>query len=101
MKTLKPYLTIQPDDAASTFILGKDLPLEHTTIANMTSILAYLGMKIRKCHHGAILCQMFGRYIFVMPLLWCFTNGKGATKESALCSALGEFIERLNCNFFL
>jgi ribosomal protein S12 methylthiotransferase accessory factor len=30
----------------------------------------------------------------------CFTNGKGSTKESALCSALGEFIERLNCNFF-
>ncbi|MEL6078645.1 YcaO-like family protein, partial [Stenotrophomonas maltophilia] len=30
----------------------------------------------------------------------CFTNGKGATKESALASALGEFIERLNCNFF-
>src|SRR5690606_33892993 len=30
----------------------------------------------------------------------CFTNGKGATKESALCSALGEFIERLSCNFF-
>ncbi len=30
----------------------------------------------------------------------CFTNGKGATKEAALCSALGEFIERLNCNFF-
>ncbi|MFN2332208.1 MAG: OsmC domain/YcaO domain-containing protein, partial [Halomonas sp.] len=26
--------------------------------------------------------------------------GKGATKESALCSALGEFIERLSCNFF-
>ena len=30
----------------------------------------------------------------------CFTNGKGSTKESALASALGEFIERLNCNFF-
>ncbi|WP_348658166.1 OsmC domain/YcaO domain-containing protein, partial [uncultured Stutzerimonas sp.] len=30
----------------------------------------------------------------------CFTNGKGATKESALASALGEFIERINCNFF-
>jgi ribosomal protein S12 methylthiotransferase accessory factor len=30
----------------------------------------------------------------------CFTNGKGATKEGALASALGEFIERLNCNFF-
>ncbi|HET8790959.1 MAG TPA: OsmC domain/YcaO domain-containing protein, partial [Modicisalibacter sp.] len=30
----------------------------------------------------------------------CFTNGKGSTKEAALCSALGEFIERLSCNFF-
>src|SRR6218665_2769039 len=30
----------------------------------------------------------------------CFTNGKGSTKEAALASALGEFIERLNCNFF-
>jgi ribosomal protein S12 methylthiotransferase accessory factor len=30
----------------------------------------------------------------------CFTNGKGSSKESALASALGEFIERLNCNFF-
>ena len=30
----------------------------------------------------------------------CFTNGKGATKESALCSALGEYIERMSCNFF-
>src|SRR3546814_6563059 len=30
----------------------------------------------------------------------CFTNGKGATKESALASALGEYIERLSCNQF-
>jgi ribosomal protein S12 methylthiotransferase accessory factor len=30
----------------------------------------------------------------------CFTNGKGATKEAALASALGEFIERMNCNHF-
>src|SRR5690606_19138797 len=30
----------------------------------------------------------------------CFTNGKGATKESALASALGEYIERLSCNHF-
>jgi ribosomal protein S12 methylthiotransferase accessory factor len=28
----------------------------------------------------------------------CFTNGKGATKESA--SALGEYIERLSNNHF-
>jgi ribosomal protein S12 methylthiotransferase accessory factor len=30
----------------------------------------------------------------------CFTNGKGSTKESALASALGEYIERLNTNHF-
>ena len=30
----------------------------------------------------------------------CFTNGKGASKESALASALGEYIERLSCNHF-
>jgi ribosomal protein S12 methylthiotransferase accessory factor len=30
----------------------------------------------------------------------CFTNGKGSTKESALASALGEYIERLNNNHF-
>ncbi|WP_438879846.1 YcaO-like family protein, partial [Bacillus cereus group sp. Bce007] len=30
----------------------------------------------------------------------CFTNGKGASKERAVASALGEFIERLDCNFF-
>jgi ribosomal protein S12 methylthiotransferase accessory factor len=30
----------------------------------------------------------------------CFTNGKGATKEGALASALGEYIERLSCNHF-
>jgi ribosomal protein S12 methylthiotransferase accessory factor len=29
-----------------------------------------------------------------------FTNGKGATQEAALCSALGEFIERLSSNYF-
>ncbi|NQW68852.1 MAG: OsmC domain/YcaO domain-containing protein, partial [Betaproteobacteria bacterium] len=30
----------------------------------------------------------------------CFTNGKGATKKSALASALGEYIERLSHNHF-
>jgi ribosomal protein S12 methylthiotransferase accessory factor len=30
----------------------------------------------------------------------CFTNGKGSTKESALASAFGEYIERLSNNHF-
>ena len=30
----------------------------------------------------------------------CFSNGKGATKDAALCSALGEYLERLSTNYF-
>ena len=88
----------QPDDA-STFILGKDLPLEKT-IANMTKILADLGMKIEIASWRNIVPHVWSLHIRDAASPMCFTNGKGATKESALCSALGEFIERLNCNFF-
>ena len=88
----------QPDDA-STFILGKDLPLEKT-IANMTQILANLGMKIEIASWRNIVPHVWSLHIRDAASPMCFTNGKGSTKESALCSALGEFIERLNCNFF-
>jgi ribosomal protein S12 methylthiotransferase accessory factor len=44
---------------------------------------------------------MSGLYIFVMLNRQCvLPTVKGHSKESALASALGEFIERLNCNFF-
>lgn len=88
-----------PDSEASTFILGKDLPLEKT-IANMTGILADLGMKIEIASWRNIVPNVWSLHIRDAASPMCFTNGKGATKESALCSALGEFIERLNCNFF-
>ncbi|MCU7994848.1 OsmC domain/YcaO domain-containing protein [Shewanella glacialipiscicola] len=89
----------QPLDASSTFILGKDLPLEQT-IANMTSMLADLGMKIEISSWRNIVPNVWSLHIRDAASPMCFTNGKGATKESALCSALGEFIERLNNNFF-
>lgn len=92
-------LTIQPDHDASTYIVGKDLPLEQT-IANMTGILAELGMKIEIASWRNIVPHVWSLHIRDAASPMCFTNGKGATKESALCSALGEFIERLNCNFF-
>ncbi len=88
----------QPDDS-STFIPGKDLPLEQT-IANMTKILADLGMKIEIASWRNIVPNVWSLHIRDAASPMCFTNGKGSTKESALCSALGEFIERLNCNFF-
>lgn len=84
---------------AATYIEGKDLPLEQT-IANMTKILADLGMKIEIASWRNIVPHVWSLHIRDAASPLCFTNGKGATKESALCSALGEFIERLNCNFF-
>ena len=92
-------LMAQPDSESSTLILGKDLPLEQT-IANMTGILARLGIKIEISSWRNIVPNVWSLHIRDAASPMCFTNGKGATKESALCSALGEFIERLNCNFF-
>jgi ribosomal protein S12 methylthiotransferase accessory factor len=84
---------------AATYIPGKDLPLEQT-IANMSGILARLGMKIEIASWRNIVPNVWSLHIRDAHSPMCFTNGKGATKESALASALGEFIERLNCNFF-
>ena len=92
-------LMAQADGGASTFILGKDLPLEQT-IANMTRLLADLGVKIEIASWRNIVPNVWSLHARDAASPMCFTNGKGSTKESALCSALGEFIERLNCNFF-
>ena len=92
---LMPALT----EGEGTRILGKDLPLEET-IANMSGILAGLGMKIEIASWRNIVPNVWSLHIRDAQSPLCFTNGKGASKESALASALGEFIERLNCNFF-
>lgn len=84
---------------SATYIQGKDLPLEET-IANMSAILAGLGMKIEIASWRNIVPNVWSLHIRDAQSPMCFTNGKGSTKESALASALGEFIERLNCNFF-
>jgi ribosomal protein S12 methylthiotransferase accessory factor len=84
---------------AHTYIAGKDLPLEQT-IANMSAILADLGMKIEIASWRNIVPNVWSLHIRDAHSPMCFTNGKGSTKEGALASALGEFIERLNCNFF-
>lgn len=92
-------LMAKSEGSDNTFILGKDLPLEQT-IADMTAILAELGMKIEISSWRNIVPNVWSLHIRDAASPMCFTNGKGASKESALCSALGEFIERLNCNFF-
>ena len=92
-------LSLKPDAQSSTFILGKDLPLEQT-IANMSAVLAGLGIKIEIASWRNIIPNVWSLHIRDAHSPMCFTNGKGATKESALASALGEYIERLNNNHF-
>lgn len=92
---LMPALTAGP----GTRILGKDLPLEQT-IVNLSAIMAELGMKIEIASWRNIVPHVWSLHIRDAQSPLCFTNGKGASKEAALASALGEFIERLNCNFF-
>lgn len=84
---------------SNTMIVGKDLPLEQT-IANMTSILSDIGIKVEIASWRNIVPNVWSLHIREAASPMCFTNGKGATKESALCSALGEYIERMSCNFF-
>jgi ribosomal protein S12 methylthiotransferase accessory factor len=79
--------------------VGKDLPLEQT-IANMSGLLAGLGIKIEIASWRNIIPNVWSLHIRDAHSPMCFTNGKGATKESALASALGEYIERLSCNHF-
>lgn len=92
-------LTLTPASEASTYIAGKDLPLEQT-IANMSGVLARLGMKIEIASWRNLVPNVWSLHIRDAHSPMCFTNGKGSTKESALASALGEFIERLNNNHF-
>ncbi|MAC45799.1 MAG: OsmC domain/YcaO domain-containing protein [Oceanospirillum sp.] len=92
-------LMAEPTEDACTYILGKDRPLEET-IAKMTRLLADMGMKIEITSWRNIVPNAWSLNIRDAASQMCFTNGKGATKEAALASALGEFLERLNCNFF-
>ena len=92
-------LTLKPTSEAGTYITGKDLPLEQT-IANMSSLLADIGIKIEIASWRNIIPNVWSLHIRDAHSPMCFTNGKGATKESALASALGEYIERLTNNHF-
>ena len=92
-------LTLKPASDASTYIPGKDLPLEQT-IENMTSMLANLGIKIEIASWRNLIPNVWSLHIRDAHSPMCFTNGKGSSKESALASALGEYIERLSNNHF-
>ncbi|OYY21596.1 MAG: OsmC domain/YcaO domain-containing protein [Polynucleobacter sp. 24-46-87] len=92
-------LALSSASDASTYIPGKDLPLEQT-IENMSGVLANLGIKIEIASWRNLIPNVWSLHIRDAHSPMCFTNGKGSTKESALASALGEYIERLSNNHF-
>jgi ribosomal protein S12 methylthiotransferase accessory factor len=66
----------------------------------MSSVLANLGIKIEIASWRNLIPNVWSLHIRDAHSPMCFTNGKGSTKESALASALGEYIERLSNNHF-
>ena len=81
-----------------TKILGKDLSLEET-IANMSKVISDLGIKIEISSWRNPVPHVWSVHIRDADSPMCFTNGKGASKEAALASALGEYLERISNNY--
>jgi ribosomal protein S12 methylthiotransferase accessory factor len=82
-----------------TFITSKDCSLEET-IKTMTGILTDLGINIEIASWRNPVPHVWSVHIRDADSPICFTNGKGASKDSALASALGEYLERISNNYF-
>ncbi|MGB0452931.1 MAG: OsmC domain/YcaO domain-containing protein [Bacteriovoracaceae bacterium] len=84
---------------SETMILGKDCSLEET-IKKLTGLLDDLGIKIEISSWRNPVPNVWSVHIRDADSPICYTNGKGASKDSALCSALGEYLERISNNYF-
>lgn len=84
---------------AKTMLIGKDAPLEET-IATMTGLIEKLGIKIEIASWRNPVPHVWSVHIRDADSPMCYTNGKGASKDAALCSALGEYLERISNNYF-
>ncbi len=82
-----------------TFIKGKDAALE-TSIETMQAGLASLGFDIEQASWLNPVPNVYSVHIRDRDCGLMFTNGKGTTKKACLASALGEYFERLSCNYF-
>lgn len=82
-----------------TSIVGKDAPLENS-ICKMQGLLQSLGFEIEEVNWLNPVPHVWSVHIRDKHCPQLFTNGKGATREAARASALGEYLERLSCNYF-
>ncbi len=82
-----------------TFIKGKYAALEES-IDSMLEKLKALNIDIEEASWLNPVPNVFSVHIRDKDCGLMFTNGKGTTKKSCLASALGEYFERLSCNYF-
>jgi len=81
------------------FIAGKDASLE-SSIDRMQQKLATIGFHVEERSWLNPIDGIWSVHVSDRDCPLLFTNGKGASKLAALASALGEFFERLSCNYF-
>ncbi len=83
----------------TTFIKGKDSDLE-TSIATMQAKLKSFGFDIEEASWLNPVSNVYSVHIRDKTCPLMFTNGKGSSEKACLASALGEYFERLSCNYF-
>ena len=98
-EALKLNYETETEDGEKTVILGKDSPLEET-IDKMTKLLEDMGIKIEIASWRNQVPHVWSVHIRDADSPMCFTNGKGASKDAAFASALGEYLERISNNYF-
>ena len=81
------------------FIAGKDASLE-SSIRHMQTQLEKIGFRVEEYSWLNPVEGLWSVHVCDRDCPLLFTNGKGASKLAALASALGEFFERLSCNYF-
>ena len=81
------------------FIAGKDASLE-SSIGRMQEKLLAIGFHVVERSWLNPVDGIWSVHVSDRDCPLLFTNGKGASKLAALASALGEFFERLSCNYF-
>lgn len=85
--------------SAQTYIKGKDRDLE-SSIESMLKKLSDIGIEIEEASWLNPVPNVYSVHIRDKACELMFTNGKGATRKACLASALGEYFERLSCNYF-
>ena len=96
-----PISSILQDSAVPNehFIAGKDASLE-SSISRMQEKLTLIGFHVEERSWLNPVDGIWSVHVSERDCPLLFTNGKGASKLAALASALGEFFERLSCNYF-